>query len=270
MPTATWICIQESVTSTQLSDTCSPIWTPRSGAVLGEVGAWTRSQSSALQVKMQILLDWPSLQKMCQGKEKNSLFEILTSSLAVSSSLFHVIWVTLMTTIITQLIFLSMVNVTCNVHYNICTFSTSLICRYSLIVFTDIPKHVHENKLFQFVLYRNIRTLSIQIEVTKYLYQCLTNPDPEVTIPTPVSDSKKPYLPTMFGNTKTRTDLVNMVCVSLEVFVVVFFIYVVQYWSQNIDSNHTDNFLQNILMLTMWTKTFTNIPLLMLMLTEYI
>ena len=67
VPTATWICIQESVTSTQLSDTCSPIWTPPSGAVLGEVGAWTRSQSSALQVKMQILLDWPSLRKMCQG-----------------------------------------------------------------------------------------------------------------------------------------------------------------------------------------------------------
>lgn len=59
--------------------------------------------------------------------------------------------------------------------------------------------------------YRNIRTVSIQIEITKYLYKCLTNPDPEVTMPTPVSDSKRPYLPTMFGNTKTRTDLVNMV-----------------------------------------------------------
>ena len=88
VPTATWTCIQESVTFTQLSDTCSPIWTPRSGAVLGEVGAWTRSQSSALQVKMQILLDWPSLRKMCQGKEKNSLVEILTSSLAILSSFF--------------------------------------------------------------------------------------------------------------------------------------------------------------------------------------
>lgn len=65
------------------------------------------------------------------------------------------------------------------------------------------------------LFYRNIRTVSIQIEITKYLYKCLTNPDPEVTMPTPVSDSKRPYLPTMFGNTKTRTDLVNMVHMSL-------------------------------------------------------
>lgn len=64
------------------------------------------------------------------------------------------------------------------------------------------------------LFYRNIRTVSIQIEITKYLYKCLTNPDPEVTMPTPVSDSKRPYLPTMFGNTKTRTDLVNMVLMS--------------------------------------------------------
>jgi hypothetical protein len=58
---------------------------------------------------------------------------------------------------------------------------------------------------------RNIRTVSIQIEVTKYLYQCLTNPDPEITVPDPVTDSRRHSLPTMFGNMKIRTDLVNMV-----------------------------------------------------------
>ncbi|XP_062609221.1 zinc finger FYVE domain-containing protein 26-like [Saccostrea cucullata] len=61
---------------------------------------------------------------------------------------------------------------------------------------------------------RYIRTVSIQIEVTKHLYHCLTNPDPEATVPPPMSVSGRQYLPTMFGNTKTRTDLVNMVLLS--------------------------------------------------------
>lgn len=84
------------------------------------------------------------------------------------------------------------------------------------------------------LFYRNIRTVSIQIEITKYLYKCLTNPDPEVTMPTPVSDSKRPYLPTMFGNTKTRTDLVNMVHMShlyqSEICLICSYIYIFDIW----------------------------------------
>ncbi|XP_076098495.1 uncharacterized protein LOC143068375 isoform X2 [Mytilus galloprovincialis] len=63
---------------------------------------------------------------------------------------------------------------------------------------------------------KHLKTISIQIEVTKFLHHCLKNTDSNAAaIATKyIANSKSSTLPTMFGTNKTRTDLVNMILLS--------------------------------------------------------
>ncbi|XP_067681511.1 uncharacterized protein [Haliotis asinina] len=63
---------------------------------------------------------------------------------------------------------------------------------------------------------KHIRTIALQIEVTKFLEQCLTNQEAESTAlaASYVVESQACNLPTMFGNSKARADLVSMILLS--------------------------------------------------------
>ncbi|XP_046355808.2 zinc finger FYVE domain-containing protein 26-like isoform X1 [Haliotis rufescens] len=63
---------------------------------------------------------------------------------------------------------------------------------------------------------KHIRTIALQTEVTKFLEQCLTNQEGESTAlaASYVVESQACNLPTMFGNSKARADLVSMILLS--------------------------------------------------------
>ncbi|KAL5010744.1 hypothetical protein ScPMuIL_013049 [Solemya velum] len=67
---------------------------------------------------------------------------------------------------------------------------------------------------------KHIRTIQLQVDITKYMEQCLTHPEADAMVLATSyvrklgGDSQTSALPTVFGSSKIRTDLVSMILLS--------------------------------------------------------